>query len=323
MKLECIGFYTLSDSRAQHVSMKSDLQRCELILTDKCNFKCPYCRGIKDEFQGSLSFEDAKKTVKLWTDQNLQNIRFSGGEPTLWKDLLPLVEYTKFRGVKRIAISTNGSANFSYYEKLVKAGVNDFSISLDACCSSTGDKMAGVKGTWNKVIENIKNLSKISYTTVGVVLTPDNLPELEKTVEFASSLGVSDVRIIPSAQWNGNILKDFPENILAKYPILKYRVDNLKKGKNVRSITKNDTHKCYLVLDDMAVLANKHFPCIIYMREQGLPIGEMTDDFRQQRLEWFKNHNAFADKICRNNCLDVCVHYNNTVETLNKKEFLL
>lgn len=49
MKLEDIGFYTLFDERAKNVSWNSDLQRCELILTDKCNFKCVYCRGIKKE----------------------------------------------------------------------------------------------------------------------------------------------------------------------------------------------------------------------------------------------------------------------------------
>ena len=47
MKLEKIGFYTLSDKRAKSVTIKSPIQRGELILTDKCNLKCPYCRGLK------------------------------------------------------------------------------------------------------------------------------------------------------------------------------------------------------------------------------------------------------------------------------------
>ena len=47
--------------------------------------------------------------------------------------------------VKRIAISTNGSAPMKCYTRLIEAGVNDFSISLDACCASTGDAIAGVK----------------------------------------------------------------------------------------------------------------------------------------------------------------------------------
>ena len=46
MKLEDIGFYTLSDERAANASEKSDLWRCEILLTDKCNFNCIYCNNI-------------------------------------------------------------------------------------------------------------------------------------------------------------------------------------------------------------------------------------------------------------------------------------
>ena len=52
------------------------------------------------------------------------------------------------------------------------------------------------------------------------------------------------------------------------------------------------------------------------MREKGKEIGEMTPDFRKERVEWYMKHNSFLDKICRNNCLDVCRDYNNKVQTL-------
>ena len=124
MKLEDIGFYTLTDNRAKHTSVHSDLQRCELILTDVCNFKCPYCRGIRDDYKGALTLDQAKRIVELWTDNRLKNIRFSGGEPTMWDPLADLVAYTKSRGVERIALSTNGSADLVYYIKLHELGVS-------------------------------------------------------------------------------------------------------------------------------------------------------------------------------------------------------
>jgi len=46
MDLKEIGFYTLSDDRAKQASETSPLQRCELILTARCNFRCPYCRHV-------------------------------------------------------------------------------------------------------------------------------------------------------------------------------------------------------------------------------------------------------------------------------------
>ena len=208
MKLDDIGFYTLEDQRARKSCKNSPLWRCELILTSACNFACPYCRGIEKEHCGSLSYESAKQVVDLWCRNGLKNIRFSGGEPTLWKHLPKLVEHTKSLGVKRIAVSTNGSASLEYYKMLIDNGVDDFSISLDACCSETGDHMAGDKsGSWRKVVENIRELSKLVYTTVGVVLTENNIEEFYDIVVFAYNLGVADIRVISSAQWNEKLLQ--------------------------------------------------------------------------------------------------------------------
>ena len=176
MKLEDIGFYTLSDARAINSSEKTPLWRCELILTDRCNFKCPYCRGLRDDISGDIDFDVAKKTVQCWIDEGLKNVRFTGGEPTLYKGLEDLVKMCKDGGVERIAISTNGSRSMDMYRSLVDCGVNDFSISLDSVCCSIGDKLTGgIKGSWNKVVDNIRELSKITYVSVGKVLTPENV----------------------------------------------------------------------------------------------------------------------------------------------------
>ena len=47
--LKNIGFYTLSDERAANVSDTSQMKRCEMIITEYCNFKCPYCRGLPEQ----------------------------------------------------------------------------------------------------------------------------------------------------------------------------------------------------------------------------------------------------------------------------------
>ena len=313
-KLEDIGFYTLSDYRCKQVSDKSPLYRCELILTDRCNFKCTYCRGLKKEYKGDMPFDNAMNVLKLWIKDGLKNVRFSGGEPTLYADLDKLVKYAKENNVEHIALSTNGSAKLEYYKHLIDCGVNDFSISLDACCSSFAQSMAGgVNLVWDNLVNNIKELSKLTYVTVGVVVTEENVNELEKIIRFADSLGVSDIRIISSAQYNKvleNVIGIEPE-LINKYPILKYRIENIKEGRNVRGIKETDSRSCSLVLDDIAIVGDKHYPCIIYLREQGEPIGNVGENMRQERKEWFEKHNCYNDKICRNNCLDVCVCHNN------------
>lgn len=318
MKLENIGFYTLSDERAKNVSVSSPLQRCELVLTPRCNFKCPYCRGLRHDISSDISFEDAMNTVKLWCSQGLKNVRFSGGEPTLYRGLEELVAYCKNHGVEHIAISTNGSANLGKYISLLEAGVNDFSISLDACCAAVGDRMAGgITGAWNKVTKNISTLSFLAYTTVGIVITDDNISQCLDTIYLAGRLGVSDIRVIPAAQQDRllTVLKTVSNNYVRGFPILKYRIDRVLQGKHVRGINPHDTHRCWLALDDMAVAGGYHFPCIIHMREQGDPIGKLSANVRNDRHKWVMSHDCHNDPICKNNCLDVCVDYNNKVES--------
>jgi molybdenum cofactor biosynthesis enzyme MoaA len=316
LKLDDIGFYTLSEERAKNLSNKSPIYRTEIIITPRCNFSCSYCRGPRSDWNKELSFEEVKRVVDIWTKDGLKNIRFSGGEPTVHPHLLDIIKYTKSKNVERIAISTNGSAKTEFYQELVDAGVNDFSISLDACCTSFGDQMAGVKGQFNCIVENIRYLSEITYVTVGVVLTEENVSELNKIVEFAHKLGVADIRIISAAQYNAILegVKDIRDEILDCHPILKYRVENIRNGLNVRGIKKGDCHKCYLIKDDDVVAGNKSFPCVIYMREHGDPICEVSENMREKRIKWFEKHNSYEDKICRENCLDVCRNLNLRVE---------
>ncbi len=343
MNLEKIGFYTLSDFRASQASINSPLWRCELILTDKCNFTCPYCRGIEDEHQGNMTWEHASFVVKMWSANGLKNIRFSGGEPTMWnvkdkngikKDLIDLVKLSKEVGVERIAVSTNGSIKTSFYMKLIEAGVNDFSISLDSSNAEMGDKMAGnKKGSWKKVVNNIKTLSKLSYVTVGVVFTPENANEFTELITFADSLGVSDIRVLSSAQWNQGFYDiKTDQKFLDKYPILKYRMEHFLGHRHVRGIKEQDSHTCPLMLDDMAILDGEHYPCIIYMRELGRPIGKVDyslspeDDIkkiRAERLDWVEHNDTHKNPICVNNCLDVCIDYNNQVANKNPNKPVL
>ncbi|MFA5616544.1 MAG: hypothetical protein WDK95_06770 [Syntrophorhabdaceae bacterium] len=170
------------------------------------------------------------------------------------------------------------------------------------------------EGYFDIITKNIQELSKITYVTVGCVFNENNVDMFLDTIYFADSLGVSDIRIISSAQYNKMIdtLLKIPDYIKNKYPILKYRINNYLKNRNVRGIQKTDCHKCYLILDDMAVKEENHYPCIIKMREGCEAIGSINGNFRNDRLNYFLNTDTYQDEICRNNCLDVCIDYNNT-----------
>jgi len=308
MKLQDIGFYTLSDERCEQLSPASPMMRCEMLLTARCNFKCGYCR-TRDEPDKELN--EAFSVIDRW---KTRNIRFSGGEPMAYRGLKDVVTRAVEQGAERVAVSTNGSFPLRRYLELIDLGVNDFSISLDACCASEGDRMAGDKeGSWDKVVANIRELSRLVYVTVGVVLTEDTIDNAQDIVEFAHSLGVADIRVITAAQSDGLIpgIRKISQDIIDAHPILKYRVDNILKGRNVRGLQPHDSKRCYLPIDDSAVAGDKHYPCVIYMREQGNPIGTTGPNMRAERVAWSEQHDSHADPICAANCLDVCIDHNN------------
>lgn len=106
-------------------------------------------------------------------------------------------------------------------------------------------------------------------------------------------------------------LSEVPQYILDAHPILAYRVKNFTQGINVRGITDKDSTKCAIVLDDSVIGGEMHFPCVIYMREKGKAIGKVGPNMRMERKKWHDEHNTHKDPICKANCLDVCISYNN------------
>jgi hypothetical protein len=107
-----------------------------------------------------------------------------------------------------------------------------------------------------------------------------------------------------------NKLNDLDDALLDRHPILKYRINNFRNGISVRGLTESDAHKCAIVLDDSVIAGDYHFPCVIYMREQGEAVGKVGLNMRQERKQWFDTHDTHLDPICSRNCLDVCRNHN-------------
>jgi hypothetical protein len=163
---------------------------------------------------------------------------------------------------------------------------------------------------FEQVVKNIRLLASLTYTTVGIVLTEQNANRLANILEFANSLGVADIRAIPAAQFTAQLAEAKVSYDTKAFPILNYRLRRARAGKLVRGLSEGDVRSCPLVLDDMAVCGDQHYPCIIYLREGGNPIGSVSAGIRKERHRWFERHDAYADPICSKQCLDVCADYN-------------
>lgn len=109
----------------------------DLELASLCNLKCPMCYTITEEFKEKVNaklmdFELYKKIIDEIKGK-VPALRLSlRGESTLHPKLIECIKYAKDSGIKEISFLTNGSKlELPYFEKIVKAGIDWITISID------------------------------------------------------------------------------------------------------------------------------------------------------------------------------------------------
>jgi len=113
-------------------------RKLRISLTDRCNFRCTYCMPEHPDWlprSTLLSREEVVRLAGLFVDSGIDQIRLTGGEPLLRRDLLECVrdiDALRERGLRRLSMTTNASRIAPRAAELVAAGIDDFNVSLDA-----------------------------------------------------------------------------------------------------------------------------------------------------------------------------------------------
>lgn len=105
-------------------------------LTDRCNLRCIYCmpeHGVKSiPHESILTLEEVHKAIECASQLGIKHIRFTGGEPTVRKGLLGLIERTaQTPGIESVALTTNAILLPNMATDLKAAGLSRVNISLD------------------------------------------------------------------------------------------------------------------------------------------------------------------------------------------------
>lgn len=105
-------------------------------LTDRCNLRCIYCmpeHGVKSiPHESILTLEEVHKAIECASQLGIKHIRFTGGEPTVRKGLLSLIERTaQTPGIESVALTTNAILLPGMAADLKAAGLSRVNISLD------------------------------------------------------------------------------------------------------------------------------------------------------------------------------------------------
>ena len=108
-----------------------------LSITDVCNFKCNYClpNGYQSPSnkQMFLSVDEIARLVSAFAELGTEKVRITGGEPTLRKDFLAVVEaIRRQQSIKKIALTTNGYRMAKEVASWKQAGIDSINVSVDS-----------------------------------------------------------------------------------------------------------------------------------------------------------------------------------------------
>jgi len=111
------------------------IKNLRVSVTDRCNFRCTYCmpeEGLawlgRDEI---LSYEEIERLVRVFARIGVEEVRLTGGEPLVRRDLPSLIEKLARIELKSLSLTTNGFALKQQCAGLVAAGLTRINVSLD------------------------------------------------------------------------------------------------------------------------------------------------------------------------------------------------
>jgi len=161
-------------------------------ITRKCNLKCVHCYAqAKDiSFENELSTKEGKKLLDDLAQFGVPVVLFSGGEPTIRKDLPELAAYAVEKGMRAV-ISTNGTLITQKMAKTLKEiGLSYVGISIDGT-EEINDRFRGVKGAYKGAVEGIKNCKEAGIK-VGLRFTINkfNAAEIPAIFELLEDMDI-------------------------------------------------------------------------------------------------------------------------------------
>ena len=141
-------------------------------ITDVCNFKCGYC--LPNGYQKSenkkefLSLEEIKRIGKALSELGVCKIRLTGGEPTVRKDFVEIIENLKsLPGINKVVFTTNGYNLKNIAKSVVNAKINGINISIDSLDREKFKFITG-KDKLEDILIGLKVLQDLNFKNIKV-----------------------------------------------------------------------------------------------------------------------------------------------------------
>jgi len=227
-------------------------------ITERCNLRCTYCMpedGVPlSPASHLLTTPEISYLSALFVSQGVTKIRLTGGEPTIRKDIVPLMHQIgdlRRKGLKELCLTTNGIALHRKLDSMAEAGLTGVNLSLDTLDPFQFQIMTRRKG-FDAVMRSIERILEMNKLGAGiklkincVVMRGINEREIIPFIEMGREKDI-EVRFIEYMPFDGNkwsqkkmlSYKEMLGMIREKYPAL-YKVQDHE----------NDTSKTFQVPD--------------------------------------------------------------------------
>lgn len=131
-------------------------------ITDRCNYKCVYCRtGEVGARYPELGIDEYLRLIRLFVSLGIEKVRLTGGEPLLRRGLLDLIHQLaqlRTHAGERLdlALTTNGHLLEELAAPLKAVGLNRVTVSMDAVDEPTFERLTRVPGSYARVLRGIR-----------------------------------------------------------------------------------------------------------------------------------------------------------------------
>jgi cyclic pyranopterin phosphate synthase len=199
-----IAFPQLSPAARLTDSHGRVIHDLRLSITDRCNYKCVYCRtGEHGPQFAELGSSEYLRLIRLFLSLGITKVRLTGGEPLLHPGLVDLVrELSKLRTLwdepLDLALTTNGHLLDSFAPQLKAAGLHRVTVSMDGVDADTFERITRVPGSFQTVLGGIRAAKAAGLTPLKincVLLRGFNDDQIEAFAHFAREENVT-VRFI-------------------------------------------------------------------------------------------------------------------------------
>lgn len=175
------------------------IQRLHMFMGWQCNVRCTMCyqTDFSDRFNMSPEiYRDALK--EYWP--HMKRVKIHGGEPTIMKNCIDLVEILTHYENPKFSISTNGVVLGKFWKESLLSNGEAINFSINAARKETYDQIVKY-GNFDRVLGNIENLVSVRGTgkksltiTISTVVLNNNIFELDDLIHLAHKLGVDGVK---------------------------------------------------------------------------------------------------------------------------------